>query len=71
MSVKDFFVTVSTTMPGGPGYYKITAPSEAAARQAAFDFCPDGRWSFMYRELEHVHELDRTLLGEFEVRCGS
>jgi hypothetical protein len=61
--MKTFYVTIASNQPRGPGYYEIKAPTLSDARQVAFNQCPDGRWSFLYTDLDDVHEFDRTCLG--------
>ncbi len=58
-----FYVTIASNQPGGMGCYEIHATSQDHARALAFKYCPDGRWSFLYKTLEEVHALDRRRHG--------
>jgi hypothetical protein len=58
-----YYVTVAANMPYGCGHWEIHDKDEVEARRLAFDCIPEGRWSFMYRSLEEVHELDRHRHG--------
>ena len=61
--LRTFYVTTAANMPHGSGYWEIGAHDEDEARQLAFAHCPEGRWSFMYRNLEDIHPLDRKRHG--------
>lgn len=59
---REFFVTTSSSHPGGAGYWLVKAPDYNKARLATFEALGD-KWCFMYDSLENVHELDRNCHG--------
>lgn len=61
--VKTFYVTTSSSMPGGSGYWEIRAADADEARALAHKKIPEGRWAFLYDDLESVHPLDRKRHG--------
>jgi len=67
---KEFYVTTTNSMPLGAGCVRVLARSYAEARDLAFQFMPEGRWSFMYETLADVHELDREVLGTISMIEG-
>jgi hypothetical protein len=64
----EWYFTSAPDMPAGSGYWIVQARSKKAARELANRYCPDHRWSFMYRELEALHPLDRRYLGRIDRR---
>lgn len=65
-----FFVTTTSNMPLGTGYVEIEADTREEARELAFQFMPDGRWSFDYDDLEKVHPMDRNKRGRITKLLG-
>lgn len=61
--MNTWYVTTSSNMPYGAGYWEIGATDEAEARRLAFEHCPEGRWCFMYDSLDKVHPMDRRRHG--------
>lgn len=59
--MKQFYATIAANQ-GGPGYYLIHAETELEARKMISKHT-NGRWAFMYKSLDDVHELDRNCLG--------
>lgn len=63
-----FYATISSSQPGGPGHYQIEVHAEDRdvaeniARKIVHDHT-GGKWSFMYDNINKVHELDRRVIG--------
>lgn len=57
-----FFITIASNQPFGCGHFRIYANTQEDAEKKAFAAFGD-RWSFSYKDLEKIHELDRTEHG--------
>jgi uncharacterized cupin superfamily protein len=67
--MNTYYATISSNQDfkGNPGYgcVEIHAENEGQAREL-IHAATNGRWAFMYDDLEKVHPLDRTILGELQ-----
>jgi SAM-dependent methyltransferase len=68
--VKAFYVSTTDTMKLGTGCVQVHAADVDEARRLAFEYMPDGRWSFMYSSLSELHPVDRVLQGVITKTTG-
>lgn len=63
IDLNTYYATTSSSMPGGSGYWEISAADQDEARRLAHEKIPEGRWSFLYDDLKKIHPLDQKRHG--------